>query len=56
MTASWYGASAVEGFLHSFSGLLTFMSSLLMLFLIDPAPCPSPVRRQARLPQVELAG
>ena len=55
VTASWYGASAVEGFLHSFSGLLTFMSSLLMLFLIDRA-LSFAVRRQARLPQVELAG
>ena len=55
VTASWYGPGAVEGFLHSFSGLLTFISSLIMLFAIDRALSWA-VGRQARLPQAELAG
>ncbi len=35
LTAMWYGPAAVEGFLHSFSGLLTFALSLALLFASD---------------------
>jgi exosortase len=55
VTANWYGPVAVEGFLHSFSGWLTFTSSIVMLLVIDRAL--SVVARQSalRIRQAELA-
>jgi exosortase len=55
VTASWYGPVAVEGFLHSFSGWLTFSSSLVMLLAIDRSVSLMARESAVRVQQAELA-
>jgi exosortase len=55
VTAHWYGPIAVEGFLHSFSGWLTFASSLVLLFGLDRAISLLARRTVPELPRPELA-
>jgi exosortase len=56
VTASWFGPLAVEGFLHTFSGWLVFISSLVMLLVLDRALSSVGRRSSARVhQQTELA-
>jgi exosortase len=55
VTAHWYGPVAVEGFLHSFSGWLTFASSIVLLLGLDRALSLMTRRAVPELPRPELA-
>jgi exosortase len=56
VTADLFGPAAVDGFLHSFSGWLTFVSSLILLLGIDRLFTMTQRLRPRQVPQPELAG
>lgn len=56
VTADLFGPAAVEGFLHSFSGWLTFVSSLVLLLGVDQLWTVAQRLSQRQVGSTELAG
>jgi exosortase len=56
VTADLFGPAAVEGFLHSFSGWLTFVSSLVLLLGVDQLWTVAQRLSQRHVGSTELAG